>query len=520
MRYKCAMPAATLAVVNGVVWPPRERATAVAVTGDRIIACGSDGEVRALGDRRTRVIDASGGSILPAFNDAHVHFLMASRSLAELDLYGAETQAEVERRITAYVTSHSGPWVVGRGWFYSAFPGGMPTVELLDRLVPDRPAYLESFDAHTGWANTKAVTLSGLASSGVLKEAAMLGLTRHIPARSTAQELDALRAGMRVAAAHGIGSVQEAGEGQDQLELWEALNEAGELTLRVRLAFDMFPGLDSMARKQRLDQYEELSHRRRTHPWLSTGILKAFADGVVESRTAAMLEPYEGTTGRGEALWGPDELAAAVRAADARGWQVQVHAIGDAAIRQALDAFAATTPGRRHRVEHIEAPAPADIGRFAELGVIASMQPQHAEPNRNLFDVWSPNLGPARSANGWPWRSILGSGGRLAFGTDWPVVPLDPAASLHVAVNRQTRSGQPPGGWLPDQRLSLDEALAAWTSGSAYAEHSDDVKGSLSEGMLADLAILDRDVSATPRSELGSLNVTATIVGGRVVYES
>jgi predicted amidohydrolase YtcJ len=254
--------------------------------------------------------------------------------------------------------------------------------------------------------------------------------------------------------------------------------------------------------------------------WISTGILKAFADGVVESRTAAMLEPYEGTNGRGEALWGPDELAAVVRAADARGWQVQVHAIGDAAIRQALDAFAATTPGRRHRVEHIEAPAPADIGRFAELGVIASMQPQHAEPNRNLFDVWSPNLGPARSANGWPWRSISGSGGRLAFGTDWPVVPLDPAASLHVAVNRQTRSGQPPGGWLPDQRLSLDEALAAWTSGSAYAEHSDDVKGSLSEGMLADLAILDRDVSATPRSELGSLNVTATIVGGQVVYES
>jgi predicted amidohydrolase YtcJ len=532
------MPAATLAVVNGVVWPPRERTTAVAVTGDRIIACGSDGEVRSLCDRRTRVIDASGGSILPAFNDAHVHFLMASRSLAELDLYGAETQAEVERRITAYATSHSGPWVVGRGWFYSAFSGGMPTVELLDRLVPDRPAYLESFDAHTGWANTKAVTLSGLASSGVLKEAAMLGVTRHIPARSTAQELDALRAGMRVAAAHGIGSVQEAGEGQDQLELWEALRAAGELTLRVRLAFDMVPGLDAKAWKERLDRYGE-AVRGRPHPpaspatspasgeviarrdlWISTGILKAFADGVVESRTAAMLEPYEGTNGRGEALWGPDELAAAVRAADARGWQVQVHAIGDAAIRQALDAFAATTPGRRHRVEHIEAPAPADVGRFAELGVIASMQPQHAEPNRNLWEVWSPNLGPARSANGWPWRSISGSGGRLAFGTDWPVVPLDPAASLHVAVNRQTRSGQPPGGWLPDQRLSLDAALAAWTSGSAYAEHSDDVKGSLSEGMLADLAILDRDVSATPRSELGSLNVTATIVGGRVVYES
>jgi predicted amidohydrolase YtcJ len=199
---------------------------------------------------------------------------------------------------------------------------------------------------------------------------------------------------------------------------------------------------------------------------------------------------------------------------------VQVHAIGDAAIRQALDAFTATTPGRRHRVEHIEAPSPEDIGRFAELGVIASMQPQHAEPNRNLFGVWAPNLGSARSANGWPWHSILRSGGRLAFGTDWPVVPLDPAASLHVAVNRQTRPGEPPGGWLPDQRLSLDEALEAWTEGSAYAEHAEDVKGALSEGMLADIATLDRDVTTTSRSELGSLKVTATIVGGQVVYES
>lgn len=528
----------SIAVVNGLVWPPRERATAVAVSGDRIVACGSDREVRSLSDSHTLVIDARGGSILPAFNDAHVHFLMASRSLAELDLYGAETQAEVERRITAYSASHTGPWVVGRGWFYSAFPGGMPTVELLDRLVPDRPTYIESFDAHTGWANTRALAISGVASTGVLKEAAMLGVTRHIPARSTAEDLDALRAGMRVAASRGVGSVQEAGEGLDQLKLWDALRAAGELTLRVRLAFDMVAGLDAKAWKERLDLYGEAVRGRphppaspatspasgeviaRRDPWISTGILKAFADGVVESRTAAMLEPYEGRAEHGEPLWAPAELREAVRAADARGWQVQVHAIGDAAIRPALDAFRAMTPGRRHRVEHIEAPAPEDIGRFAELGVIASMQPQHAEPNRNLFGVWAPNLGPARAANGWPWRSILRSGGRLAFGTDWPVVPLDPAASLHVAVNRQTLSGEPPGGWLPDQRLSLDEALAAWTEGSAYAEHAEDVKGALGDGMLADIAILDRDVSTTPRSELASLKVTATIVGGRVVYES
>jgi predicted amidohydrolase YtcJ len=509
---------ASLAVIEGTVWPPRAGATAVAVLNDRIVLVGSDENVRAMCDRNTRVVEARGGSILPAFNDAHVHFLMASRSLNELDLHGVETEAEVGRRITAYSAAHAGPWVVGRGWFYSAFPGGMPTIELLDQLVPDRPAYLESFDAHTGWANSKALKIGGVSSSGVLKEAAMLGVTRHIP-RSREQDLDALRAGMRVAAEHGVGSAQEAGEGQDEIELWEALRDADELSIRVRLSFDMAPGLDAVTWKQRLDEYEELARPRRNSPWISTGILKAFADGVIESHTAAMLEPYEGMTGRGEPLWAPDELAAAVRAADAGGWQVQVHAIGDAAIRQALDAFAAGTPERRHRIEHIEAPSPLDIPRFAELGVIASMQPQHAEPNRNLFDVWLPHIGAERAAFGWPWRSIVHSGARIAFGTDWPVVPLDPAASLHVAVNRQTPAGKPAGGWLPDQRLKLAEAVAAWTFGGAFAEHAEDQKGTLNEGMLADIAVLDRDVTMKPATEIGEFKVTATIVGGRIVYE-
>jgi predicted amidohydrolase YtcJ len=517
--HNAAVESASLAVVNGVVWPPRERTTAVAVQNDRVVAMGSDGDVRSLCAQHTRIIDARGGTILPAFNDAHVHFLMASRSLSELDLFGAETEAEIQRRIADYAAAHRGPWVVGRGWFYSAFPGGIPTVELLDRLIPDRPAYLESFDAHTGWANTKALAISGVASNGVLKEAALLGVTRHIPPRSTAQELDALRAGMRVAAAHGIGSVQEAGEGQDELELWDALRDADELSLRVRLAFDMVPGLDSTARKLRLDEYDELSRGRRSNPWISTGILKAFADGVVESRTAALLEPYEGTAHRGDPLWAADELAEAVRVADARGWQVQVHAIGDAAIRQALDAFAAATRERRHRIEHIEAPSTLDIPRFAELGVVASMQPQHAEPNRNLFEVWLPHLGAERAAYGWPWRSILHSGARIAFGTDWPVVPLDPAASLHVAITRQTQEGEPAAGWLPDQRLKLAEALAAWTFGGAFAEHAEDQKGTLANGMLADIAVLDSDLVASTASDVAGMKVTSTIVGGRVVYE-
>jgi predicted amidohydrolase YtcJ len=275
--------------------------------------------------------------------------------------------------------------------------------------------------------------------------------------------------------------VQVAGDGQDQLELWNTLRDAGELTLRVRQAFDITPGTG-------LDRY---TGARPGDSWISTGILKAFADGVVESHTAAMLEPYADSGTRGAPVWDARELAVAVHAADARGWQVQVHAIGDAAIRMALDAFEGTTSGRRHRIEHIEAPDPADVGRFAPLGVVASMQPQHSDPA--LTEVWRRHLGPERAARGWPWRELMRSGARVAFGTDWPVVPLDPLASLAAARD-----------------IGRDEAIRAWTSGAAYAEHAEREKGEVREGMLADLVVVDLEEAA----------VRTTVVGGRVVYES
>jgi len=499
---------ATLAIVNGAVWAPGlPPATALAVGGDRIVAVGSDAEVRSLIGPATRVIDAAHSTILPAFNDAHVHFLMASRSLDGLDLFGAETQEEVARRIHVFAGASDSAWLAGRGWLYSAFPGGMPSLELLDELVPDRPAYLESFDAHTTWVNSRARAVSGLGpGSGVLKEAAMLDVSRNLPPRTAALDIVALRAGMRVAAAHGVASVQEAGDGLAQLSLYETLRERDELTMRVRLAFDMVPGLDSASWAKRLDEYE-IARSRRADSWLSTGILKAFADGVIESRTAAMLEPYEGATERGALLWEPDELEQAVRAADARGWQVQVHAIGDRAIRVALDACAGCERGRRHRIEHIETPAAADIGRFAELGVIASMQPQHADPK--LTAVWRRNLGAERSVRGWPWRLLITSGASLAFGTDWPVVPIDPFASLQIATEVHA-----------SQRIGFEQAVAAWTSGAAYAEHMEKEKGALQAGMLADIAVLDRDLASTPPAELAQTKVEATVVGGRLVYES
>ncbi len=471
------------------------------------MAVGGDADVRSLVGPATRVLDAAHGTILPAFNDAHVHFLMASRSLDGLDLFGAQTQEEVADRIRVFVDARHSGWLVGRGWFYSAFPGGMPSLELLDELVPDRTAYLESFDAHTAWVNSRARAVSGLGpGSGVLKEAAMLDVIRNLPPRTADLDIAAVQAGMRLAASRGIGSVQEAGDGMAQLSLYETLRERDELTMRVRLAFDMIPGLDSAGWEKRLDDYET-ARVRHSGSWHQTGIIKAFADGVVESRTAAMLEPYQGNSESGELLWEPDELAQAVGAADARGWQVQVHAIGDRAIRVALDAFTGCDQGHRHRVEHIETPAPADIARFAELGVIASMQPQHADSN--LTSVWRRNLGAERSMRGWPWRVLLASGARLAFGTDWPVVPIDPVASLQIATEKYAA-----------QRIGIEQAVAAWTSGAAYAEHIENEKGALQAGRLADITVLDRDLASTPGDELAETKVEATVVGGRLVYES
>jgi hypothetical protein len=482
-----------LAILNGVVWRPgAPTATALAVHRERIAKVGSDAEIRALLNKDARALDARGGTILPAFNDAHLHFLMGSRGLSYLDLFGLEALAEIERRISEWAALHPSGWVLGRGWFYSAFPGGMPSLDLLDRLVPDRPAYMESFDTHCAWVNSRALAAAGLPagfSGGVLKERDMDDFERHLPAPTPEQDLDALRAGMRLAAERGIASVQEASRGQDEKHLFDALAESGELTMRIRLAFDMVPGLTMAAWEKRLDGYGK------------PGILKAFADGVVESKTASLSEPYEGTDELGAPLWEKGELAAAIHAADRRGWQVEVHAIGDAAIRDALDAFEHTTPGRRHRVEHIEAPDPTDIPRFAALGVVASMQPQHAAAR--LLEVWKRHLGPERATRGWPWEAILDAGGHLAFGSDWPVVPLDPFASIAEAM----------------RTLTLEQAVAAWTSGAAYAEHAESEKGELREGMLADIAVLDRDLARTPREEMPATKVEATVVNGRLVYE-
>jgi predicted amidohydrolase YtcJ len=274
-----------------------------------------------------------------------------------------------------------------------------------------------------------------------------------------------------------------------------------------------------------LDRFDEVLKKYPDDPLFKAGALKIGIDGVIEAHTAAMLEPYANRTSAGEPKIAPDDLNRFVRLADARGWQVMTHAIGDRAIRMALNAFehaARSNPpparGRRHRIEHIETADPADVPRFGALGVIASMQPYHGSPSPSQIDVWSRNVGPERASHGWPYGSIAAARGRLAFGSDWPVVPLNPMLGLHTAVNRTTPDGEPEDGWYPRERLRLKSAVNAYTAGAAWASFDEQRKGSITPGMLADIVILSDDMFSRPSSKLASTTVAVTIFDGKIVY--
>lgn len=517
--------------------------SAVAIRAGRIVFVGDD--ATALGEWRgpaTRVLDARGGLVMAGFEDAHLHLLSGARSLDQVDLFGIETLDRIGEAVRAWADARpDAPWVLGRGWLYAAFPGAMPTRQQLDALVPDRPAYLGCYDGHTGWANSRALALAGIDATtpdpplgeivrdpasgeptGALKEAATDLLLAVVPAPTPDEHRASIRRTVAAMHAVGITAVQDAWSEPELFPLARAMGDAGELPLRVRLAPPMEPG-GSVADWQRcLDRYEEAAAPLAGDPWLTSGILKAMADGVVESHTAALLAPYaDDPATSGNPTWEAGDLAAHVAAASGRGWQLEIHAIGDAAVRTTLDAFelAGDARARRHRVEHIETIDPADIGRFGRLGVVASMQPFHADPSPGQIPVWAGALGPERAGRGWAWTSILRAGGVLAFGSDWPVVPFDPFIAVHGAVTRQTPGGEPPGGWLPAERLPLPAALSACTLGSAWAAHAEARRGTIAAGLDADLAVLDRDLLVEDPSAIVGTHVTATIVGGRLVHE-
>ncbi|MEO8679453.1 MAG: amidohydrolase [Vicinamibacterales bacterium] len=537
--------AVDLIVVNGKVYAADgEEALreAVAVRGNKVIRVGTNREIQRLRRAQTVVVDAKGGAVVPGFNDAHAHFISGGLSLDQVSLLEALTLDAVKDTVRVWAEAHpEREWIVGRGWYYQPFAGGLPTRQLLDALVPDRPAYLTAYDGHTGWANTKALKLAGITRrtknpvnglivkdprngepTGVLKEAAMALMATAAPQPTREDKLAAIRASLGEAHRYGVTSVQSASGSPDDLELYDALRKQGELTVRIYQALSA----DASTTEADLDRLDQVRARFADDPLLKTGAIKLIADGVIETHTAAMLEPYANRPRtKGDPRFTPEALNKTVAMLDRREWQVMTHAIGDAAIRMTLDAYEAAARanpaparGRRHRVEHIESIDPADIPRFAKLGVIASMQPLHGLPSPEPGDVWSTNIGPERAAHGWLWGSISRAGGRLAFGSDWPVVTLDPRPGLHVAVNRTTLDGLPEGGWLPGERLPLRKAIDAYTRDAAWASYDELRKGTLSHDMLADLVVFSDDIFARPASRLTDAQVVVTIVDGKVVY--
>jgi hypothetical protein len=535
-----------LIIHNGTVFTADQDGTlaeAVAVRGNQIVRVGSNRDVLRLRRPQTQVVDARRAAVVPGFNDAHVHFISGGLALDKIDLLDATTIEEIQQRIRAWAAANPDQsWVLGRGWYYQPFPGGLPTRQMLDALVPNRPARIVSYDGHTAWVNTRALKLAKITRhtpnpvngvivkdprtgepTGVLKESAMSLVSRVVPTPTREDRARALRLAVTAAQRYGVTSVQVAGGTDEDLELYDEAARAGDLGVRLYAALTTTGAPDEAF----LEKFEPVRQKFEDGALFKAGALKIGLDGVIESHTAAMLAPYANRTDTGVPNIAADDLNRGVRLADARGWQIMTHAIGDRAIRMALDAYAhaaRSNPmparGRRHRIEHIETIDPTDIGRFGALGVIASMQPFHGNPSPSQIELWSRNIGEDRASRGWAYRSIAAGRGRLAFGSDWPVVSLNPMLGLHTAVTRTSPDGVPEGGWQPDQKLSLKAAVSAYTAGSAWASFDEQRKGTLSPGMLADIVVLSDDifsVTAKP-ADLAAIHTVMTVFDGKIVY--
>ena len=537
-------PAADLVVTNARVYtvdPARPWAEAVAVKDGRILAVGTVKEIARYKAAETEVVDAGGRLVLPGLSDSHVHFVSGSLNLSKADLAGAKTVEDIQTRIRAFARAHpEAAWVQGRGWMYPAFPGHMPHKELLDAVVPDRPAAMRCADGHSSWVNSRALEIAGIGRdtpdpengrivrdengepTGALLEAAAALVSKHIPEPTPEETLAALRQGLRetarlgVVRAHGMGGEFEA------LDLFDRLRREGGLT--TRLSVSMW--IDAPGPTEKDWAAYEAARAKCDGEWLAVGGIKLMLDGVIDSGTGAMLDPYEEQRGnKGKLFWEPEDYRKAVAAFNARGLQVSTHSIGDAAIRLSLDAYeaaarAAGGPDVRNKIEHAEDIAANDIARFGRLGVVASFQPLHANPDPAWIGSWVRNVGPEREQRAFAWKAVLDGGGRLAFGSDWPVVTVDPWPGIQVAVTRQDLEGRPEGGWLPQHRVSLAEAVHAYTLGGAYAMHRDKDEGSIEAGKLADLIVVSQDIFAVAPREIAKTRVLLTVVGGKIVHDA
>jgi len=525
----------TLAVVNARIWTGdthRPWADALAVCGDTIVAVASSAEVKKLVRAGTRVLDAQGQFVTPGFIDSHVHFLQGGLALASVQLREARTRADFVNRIAEVALRASpGKWIERGDWDHELWGGELPTREWIDAVTPNNPLWINRLDGHMALANSAALKLAGVTRdtrdvdggtmvrdshgepTGVFKDNAMLLVSRAIPALSDAEWDTALHDAMRYVASHGVTSVHNMGY-WDEYAVFKRAHDAGKLGTRI------FAAVPLASWEQLRD---EIAKHGRGDDWLSIGALKAFVDGSLGSHTAAMLEPFtDAPDDSGLLVNAVEDLYRWIRDADAAGLQSIVHAIGDRAIRMQLDIYKRVAQengarDRRFRIEHAQHLSAADIGRFKQLGVIASVQPYHAIDDGR----WAERvIGPERAQLTYAFRSLIESGATVAFGSDWFVAPPIPILGIDAAVTRRTLDGMHPGGWIPGQKITVEQALRAYTVHAAFAGFGETRIGTLARGKLADFVFMDRELTRIPVDEIAGARVMRTVIGGAIVYEA
>lgn len=523
----------SLAVVNAKIWtgnPTQPWAEALAVTGDSLVFVGSSEDCKKLISDSTELIDAGGKIIVPGFIDAHVHMIDGGFSLLAVQLLDVTTRQEFINRIAAYAkTLPAGTWITGGLWNHQNWGGELPEASWIDSVTPKNPVWLSRMDGHMGIANSLAMKAAGVSASsknipggemvrnkqgqltGVFKDNAMDQMVNVIAEPSTEFQDKAMDAALKLYASKGITSIHNMGSWND-LEIFRRFHDKDLLTTRI---YANLP----LSKWSRLK--EEIQKNGKGDNWLRIGGLKGFVDGSLGSHTAAMLQPFtDNPNDSGLYITRPDSLLSYTLSADANGLQVMVHAIGDKAIRIQLDIYDSVTRingprDRRFRIEHLQHTHPDDIPRLAQLKVIASMQPYHAIDD----GCWAEKfIGITRCRTSYAFNSLEKAGVMLAFGSDWFVAPPSPFLGIYAAVTRRTLDNKNPGGWIPEQKITVEQALQAYTNGSAYASFDEKNKGSIERGKLADFVILDQDIFTVAPETIRDIKVVATFVGGKKVF--
>jgi predicted amidohydrolase YtcJ len=523
---------------NGRIYtndPASPWAEAMLVRGEEILAAGDDDEVSALADAGAQVVDLGKHFVMPGFNDAHVHIGGAGEDWIAVRLNGVKSVAELQKRLAEGVAQHKdGEWIRGSGWDHTFWlDKKFPNRQQLDEVSSKNPVILTHISGHVAVANSLALQLAGIGKAtanpfggeierdaageptGMLKEGAAMGLVdSKIPPPSTEQRRRGIELALADVAQHGVTSVQDNSAWEDFLT-YRAIRNAGKLTVRITEWLPFAAPLGKLEQMRR--------DGGTTDPWLRTGALKMVTDGALGSRTAAMLAPYsDDPASSGIMTMEPEKLRALAIERDKAGFQLNFHAIGDRANRVALDVFEAAAKAngprdRRDRIEHAQVVAASDFPRFARLQVIASMQPSHETSDMRWAEQ---RVGPERVKGAYAWATMEKFGIRLAFGTDYDVEPITPFRGLYACVTRELPTGGPQGGWQPQEKISLDDCIRAYTSGSAYGEFMEGKKGELKAGEFADFIVLSKDLTKVEPSEYGGTKVLRTVVGGRTVYSS